>query len=143
MGVFYLFPLFKSNYYRYSHGAFPFLKIRYMYSHYPTLISYLYDCLLNITNVDLTKIPDNLFQYMYMYKVWTNEMENKVYLYVNKCEVLKTLYLYKVSSRINLKCNIHSLNSLNEYLLCEIIIIIQIKQKLDWNIFFHIDRNKL
>ena len=80
---------------------------------------------------------------MYMYKVWINEMENKVYLYVNKCEVLKTLYLYKVSPRINLKCNVHSLNSLNEYLLCEIIIIIQIKQKLDWNIFFHIDRNKL
>ena len=70
-------------------------------------------------------------------------MENKVYLYVNKCEVLKTLYLYKVSSRINLECNIHSLNSLNEYLLCEIIIIIQIKQKLDGNIFFHINLNKL
>ena len=58
-------------------------------------------------------------------------MENKIYLYVNKCEVLKTLYLCKVSSRINLKCNVHSLNSLNEYLLCEIIIIIQIKQTLD------------
>jgi hypothetical protein len=78
-----------------------------------------------------------------MYKVWIHEKENKVYLYVNKCEVLKTLYLYKVSPRINLTCNVHSLNSLNEYLLCEIIIIIQIKQKLDWNIFFHIDRNKL
>jgi hypothetical protein len=51
---------------------------------------------------------------IHMYKVWINEMENKVYLYVNKCEVLKTLYLYKVSSRINLECNIHSLNSLNE-----------------------------
>ena len=58
-------------------------------------------------------------------------MENKIYLYVNKCEVLKTLYLCKLSSRINLKCIVHSLNSLNEYLLCEIIIIIQIKQKLD------------
>ena len=69
---------------------------------------------------------------MYMYKVWTNEMENKVYLYVNKCEDLKTLYLCKVS----LKCNADSLNSLNTYLLCEIRIIIQIKQKLDWNIFF-------
>ena len=72
---------------------------------------------------------------MYMYKVWIHEKENKVYLYVNKCEDLKTLYLCKVSFRINLKCIIHSLNSLNKYLLCEIRIIIQIKQKLDWNIF--------
>ena len=41
----------------------------------------------------------------------------------------------QVSFRINLKCNVHGLNSLNKYLLCEMRIIIQIKQKLDWNIF--------
>ena len=30
-------------------------------------------------------------------------------LYVNKCLVLKTFYLYKLSCRINLKCNVHTI----------------------------------
>jgi len=30
-------------------------------------------------------------------------------LYVNDCEVLKTFSLWKVSFRINLKCNVHTI----------------------------------
>ena len=35
--------------------------------------------------------------------------------YVNKCQVLKTVYLCKVSFMLNIKCNIHIMNSLNKY----------------------------
>ena len=36
-------------------------------------------------------------------------------LYAHKCQVLKTFYLCKVDFGINLKCNVHNLNSLNKY----------------------------
>ena len=34
--------------------------------------------------------------------------EKSYNLYVNKCKVLKTFYLYKVSFMINLKCTVHN-----------------------------------
>ena len=34
-------------------------------------------------------------------------------LYVDKCQVLKTFYLCKVSFRINLKCNVHNIFNFN------------------------------
>ena len=45
---------------------------------------------------------------MYMYNVWINEKETQFI-------ILKTFYLCKVSFMLNIKCNIHNMNSLNKY----------------------------